>query len=598
MGYLRSCYRTTARLHPDFPPVTIRWYFAPEGAKVFDPPNKFTTNLWRAIPAQPGPTIPAWQMPQLPDKGVGEIGHQRLNVRSYNPGYLGQCFTGEAAWYSEGVPLEVLQHPETRPPWPDCCGGNVPDGGLELGTSAVEGGVEAGGVTWSEGGVEAGDIPVSPGGVEVGGVPLEAGGVEAGGETPPPPGGLEAGGAAVDLARGGVEAGGAGIDPEPPTVTCGSLDLPAILPLRVVGGTSPCRPGPDVHDAVYEGGVWSVSWSEGGTDYVLTMECVLGVLYATLTADGTFLLPGVAPLVINAGPPASGIWQDDIMPPPCTGSTILWLGEPVDLGGVEAGGAGSDPIPPAPLGGVEAGGSDSGVSLGGVEAGGAGSDPIPPAPLGGVEAGGVVLQLPAGGAEAGGRVLQLPAGGAEAGASIVDAPLGGLDMGGLWEDDMPPTGTIIASGLASGSPPAGYLYCDGSAVSRSTYSVLFTAIGTTYGAGNGTTTFNIPDLRARAPVGQAPSGLGGGRNAAVALGSTGGEQTHSLVESEMPSHQHDLTPDGGLTYFMWESDSSGSRGDTTGMRSRHTNVKTGFAGGSLAHENMPPYQAVSWFIKT
>jgi microcystin-dependent protein len=56
-----------------------------------------------------------------------------------------------------------------------------------------------------------------------------------------------------------------------------------------------------------------------------------------------------------------------------------------------------------------------------------------------------------------------------------------------------PTGTILS--LAQATTPTGYLLCDGSAVSRTTYSNLFAAIGTTYGAGNGTTTFNLPDLR-------------------------------------------------------------------------------------------------------
>lgn len=51
------------------------------------------------------------------------------------------------------------------------------------------------------------------------------------------------------------------------------------------------------------------------------------------------------------------------------------------------------------------------------------------------------------------------------------------------------------------SPPAGWLVCDGSAVSRTTYANLFTAIGTTWGGGNGSTTFNLPDLRGRAPIG-------------------------------------------------------------------------------------------------
>src|SRR3954447_9235482 len=57
------------------------------------------------------------------------------------------------------------------------------------------------------------------------------------------------------------------------------------------------------------------------------------------------------------------------------------------------------------------------------------------------------------------------------------------------------TGAILV--FASSSIPSGFLVCDGSAVSRTTYAALFAVIGTTYGAGNGSTTFNVPDLRDR-----------------------------------------------------------------------------------------------------
>lgn len=69
--------------------------------------------------------------------------------------------------------------------------------------------------------------------------------------------------------------------------------------------------------------------------------------------------------------------------------------------------------------------------------------------------------------------------------------------------------------------------CDGSAVSRTTYATLFTAIGTAYGTGDGSTTFNIPDLRGRIAV---------GKNAATfsTLGATGGEETHTLTTPEIP----------------------------------------------------------------
>lgn len=80
------------------------------------------------------------------------------------------------------------------------------------------------------------------------------------------------------------------------------------------------------------------------------------------------------------------------------------------------------------------------------------------------------------------------------------------------------TGFITA--YAGSSAPTGYFICDGSAVSRSTYSTLFSLVGTTYGAGNGTTTFNIPDLRQRFPLGVATSGTGS------TLGGSGGAIDH------------------------------------------------------------------------
>jgi microcystin-dependent protein len=83
--------------------------------------------------------------------------------------------------------------------------------------------------------------------------------------------------------------------------------------------------------------------------------------------------------------------------------------------------------------------------------------------------------------------------------------------------------------FAGSVAPQGYLLCDGSAVSRTDYADLFTAIGTVYGAGDGSTTFNLPDLSGRVVLGVSQS---------HALGSTGGEATHVLTEQEMPAHSH------------------------------------------------------------
>lgn len=90
-----------------------------------------------------------------------------------------------------------------------------------------------------------------------------------------------------------------------------------------------------------------------------------------------------------------------------------------------------------------------------------------------------------------------------------------------------PAGIVIP--FAGNTAPQGYLLCDGSAVSRDTYSALFTAIGTVYGAGDGSTTFNVPDLSGRVVLGVSQS---------HALGTTGGEETHTLTEQELPTHSH------------------------------------------------------------
>lgn len=108
-----------------------------------------------------------------------------------------------------------------------------------------------------------------------------------------------------------------------------------------------------------------------------------------------------------------------------------------------------------------------------------------------------------------------------------------------------PTGTIIMFG--ANVAPTGWLYCDGSAVSRTSFAALFAVIGTSFGAGNGTTSFNIPDFRGRSGVGfdsgnatGRMTGLTGGVNAS-AIGNNGGEQAHVLVVAELAIHNHGIT---------------------------------------------------------
>jgi len=87
--------------------------------------------------------------------------------------------------------------------------------------------------------------------------------------------------------------------------------------------------------------------------------------------------------------------------------------------------------------------------------------------------------------------------------------------------------------FAGSSAPDSWLLCGGQAVSRSTYATLFSLVGTTYGSGDGSTTFNVPNLSGRVPV-----GLDSGDASFDALGETGGAKTHTLDASEIPSHTH------------------------------------------------------------
>jgi microcystin-dependent protein len=91
------------------------------------------------------------------------------------------------------------------------------------------------------------------------------------------------------------------------------------------------------------------------------------------------------------------------------------------------------------------------------------------------------------------------------------------------------------------------LLCDGSAVSRSTYATLFGVIGTTFGAGDGSSTFNVnvPDLRGRAPIGEGTASGGGSSNRT--LGTKGGAEEVSLTSStQLPSHNHTLNDPGHI----------------------------------------------------
>lgn len=139
-----------------------------------------------------------------------------------------------------------------------------------------------------------------------------------------------------------------------------------------------------------------------------------------------------------------------------------------------------------------------------------------------------------------------------------------------------PIGTLVP--FAGATAPTGWLLCDGAAVSRTTYAALFAVCGTTYGSGDGSTTFNLPSMTNRMPVGSGGS---------YSRGNTGGAATVALAIGNLPSHNHSVVTTGTTTV------QSGS-GATVASNSAGN---TGSQGSGTAHENMPPYLAVPYIIR-
>ena len=167
-----------------------------------------------------------------------------------------------------------------------------------------------------------------------------------------------------------------------------------------------------------------------------------------------------------------------------------------------------------------------------------------------------------------------------------------------------PSGTVVP--FAGTSAPTGYLLAQGQAVSRSTYSDLFSAIGTTYGSGDGSSTFNLPDLRGRVVAGKDDMGGSsanrltdqtGGLNGDT-LGDTGGSETHTLTEAQLAAHTHGA---GSYTAaFPSGNNSSGGQGNTGSNTTTNLTVSgtSGSTGSGSAHNNVQPTIILNYIIKT
>ena len=170
------------------------------------------------------------------------------------------------------------------------------------------------------------------------------------------------------------------------------------------------------------------------------------------------------------------------------------------------------------------------------------------------------------------------------------------------------TGTVLS--FAGSTAPDGWLLCYGQAVSRTTYANLFAAIGTTFGVGNGTTTFNVPDLRGRVAAGKdnmggtaasrlTATGTGHPGIDGSALGAVGGADRHALAETQMPLHAHDTNQSGSSGNINFgTSGSSVTRNQATPTGGgAESGQLTQEKGSSQAHPNAQPTIVLNSIIK-
>jgi len=148
-----------------------------------------------------------------------------------------------------------------------------------------------------------------------------------------------------------------------------------------------------------------------------------------------------------------------------------------------------------------------------------------------------------------------------------------------------PVGTVHC--FAGSTIPDDWMECDGTTISRITYAALFAVIGTSYGVGDGSTTFNLPLGRGRSIFGYDST-----QTEFDTVGETGGEKTHVLITAELPAHTH-----AGIDYEGEQYDAT-TKWQGGAFYAYHVGTKTLAAvGGGLTHANLPPYIVLKTMIK-
>lgn len=171
-----------------------------------------------------------------------------------------------------------------------------------------------------------------------------------------------------------------------------------------------------------------------------------------------------------------------------------------------------------------------------------------------------------------------------------------------------PVGSLTGWAGMPLSAPTGWLICNGQAVSRATYSSLYEVIKSSWGSGDGVSTFNVPDFRQRVLV-----GYDGSVTEFNSVGKTGGESRTILTWGQMPVHNHGVS-DGGHGHALGGDPVYTSAGGTQrtylgggtgqqlrwgagGVQNSGTGISINNAGGGQSHNNLPPYGVGSWIIK-
>lgn len=145
--------------------------------------------------------------------------------------------------------------------------------------------------------------------------------------------------------------------------------------------------------------------------------------------------------------------------------------------------------------------------------------------------------------------------------------------------------------------PSGWAFCDGQLMSISQNTALFSLLGTTYG-GDGRTTFALPDLQGASPI---HPGQGSGLSPRF-LGETGGEETVTLLISELPAHTHTPSCNSGTgdqygpPGNVWATDAGGNNEYNSSGSSAMAPGAVGPAGGNQPHNNLQPYLVLNFCI--